>query len=73
MAAKDPDAVFVIEYWEHFFHDAAWLEVMRERYGDDEHAFTREVLRIAEAGFGGWMYPEARQMQVIDDGEIGDV
>ena len=67
MAAKDPDAVFVIEYWEHFFHDAAWLEVMRERYGDDEHAFTREVLRMAEAGFGGWMYPEARQMQVIDE------
>jgi hypothetical protein len=67
MAAKDPDAVFVIEYWMHFFHDNMWLETMRDRYGDDEHAFLREVLRMAEAGFGGWMYPEARAMQVIEE------
>jgi hypothetical protein len=67
MSAKDPDAVFVIDYWMHFFHDAEWLELMRVRYGDDEHAFLREVLRMAEAGFGGWMYPEARAMQVIEE------
>lgn len=67
LAASDPDAVFEIDYWMHFFHDAAWLERTRERYGDDEHAFQREVLRQAEAGFGGWMYPEARAMEVIEE------
>ena len=67
MSAKDLDSVFIIDYWMHFFHDAEWLEVMRTRYGDDEHAFNREVLREAESGFGGWMYPEARAMQVIEE------
>lgn len=67
LARRDPDAVFVIEYWDHYFHDAAWLAMIREKYGDDYNAFLREVMRQAEAGFGGWMYPEARELSVIPE------
>lgn len=59
LEAKNPECVFNIEYWEHLFHNNEWLEGIRERIDDDE-AFAREVLRDPYAGFGGWMYPEAR-------------
>ena len=66
MGATNPDAVLEIDYWQHYFHDDDWVRRTRDRYGDDEHAFMREVMRQAEAGFGGWMYPEARAKQVIE-------
>lgn len=64
---QDPDNVFDIDYWMHPFHDSEWLARTKSRYGDDENAFLREVMRQAEAGFGGWMYPEAREMEIIPE------
>ena len=66
LRAKEPDAVIELDYWLHPFHDLFWLRSMEEAYEDDPEGFAREVLRDPYLGFGGWMYPEARDIGTVD-------
>ncbi len=66
MVAKVPDALIELDYWLHPFHDLRWLRSMEEAYEDDPEAFAREVLRDPNRGFGGWMYPDSREMGTVD-------
>jgi hypothetical protein len=42
---------------------------MIERFDGDMEAFSREVLRDARSGFGGWMYPTFRDMGFVSSSE----
>lgn len=53
-----------LDYWLHPEHDETWLALMRERFGPDLEAFEREILRNPHAGFGAFVYNEARSIQV---------
>lgn len=66
LKGREPDAVIELDYWLHPFHDLNWLRSMEEAYEDDPEAFAREVLRDPYLGFGGWMYPESREMGTVD-------
>lgn len=58
-------ALLELDYWLHPEHDdAVWLPNMRERFGPDLEAFAREIMRNPHAGFGAFVYNEARTIQV---------
>lgn len=59
---REPDAVLKLDWWQHPYHDHEWLDEQRERYGNDEAAFAREVLREPWAGVSTLLYPQARDM-----------
>jgi hypothetical protein len=66
LSANVPDALIELDYWLQPFHDLRWLRSMEEAYEDDPEAFAREVLRDPHQGFGGWMYPDAREMGTVN-------
>lgn len=66
--ALNPESVFDIDWWEHPWQDAEWLVEEEQRYilAQNHEAFFREVLREPRAGFDGWMYQDAQNIQVLD-------
>lgn len=60
-----PESVFVFDFWHIPYHDTAWFRDMLERFREDIAGLYREVLRDAYRGFEGWMYSEARNMEVL--------
>lgn len=64
LAAIDADCVLELDYWLQPYHDETWLVEQKERYGNDEEGFAREVMRNAYAGYGGWYYPNAADLDI---------
>lgn len=64
---REPDAVLELDWFMHPFHDRQWLEEQRERYGNDEGAFAREVLREAWAGLSTLLYPAALDIRPLGE------
>jgi hypothetical protein len=62
--ADQPGGVFELDYWMHPFHDERYLDEERAAMNDDE-AFAREILRDRWAGFSGWLYEAARDIQPL--------
>lgn len=62
---REPDAVLEQDYWMHPFHDEQWLTEQREKYGNDEGAFAREVLRQPWAGLSTLLYPAALDIRPL--------
>lgn len=52
-------AIIQIHYYEHPFHDDAWLEAERER--DTEEGIQREIFMNYHAGSSEWVYPETHE------------
>lgn len=65
LKAVDPGAVLELDYWQHPFHDEAYLREEREAMQDDE-AFEREIMRNRWAGNPGWLYEQARDIQPLE-------
>jgi hypothetical protein len=62
---REPDAVLGLDWWMHPYHDREWFEQQRERYGNDEAGFAREVMREAWAGLSTLLYPKAWDMRPL--------
>lgn len=54
--------VLALDYYLHPEHDDEWLRNMKARFNGDMEKFEREVLRNPHAGFGGFVYPQARDI-----------
>lgn len=62
--ARHRPSVLLLNYDLHPDHDDQWLEDIHERFNGDEEKFQREVLRNPHAGFGGFVYPQTREVHV---------
>jgi hypothetical protein len=58
-------ALLELDYWKHPDHnDTVWLPEMRARFGPDEEAFEREIMRNPHAGFGAFVFSEVQHVSV---------
>jgi len=58
-------ALLELNYWLHPDHDdRTWLPAMRARFGPDEEAFEREIMRNPHAGFGAFVFSEMQHVSV---------
>lgn len=66
MQEKNPEAVCVVEWWEHPAQDERWYQKERAKFesSGDLDAFEREVNRNPRAGFGHYIYPEAMDVRL---------
>lgn len=55
-------SVIQIHYYEHPFHDDAWLATERER--DTEEGIQREIFMNYHAGSSEWVYPETHEKRL---------
>lgn len=62
---RAPETVFEMDWWLHPERNQEWLENERNSpaYASNPEKFAREVLRQPYAGFGGWAYPQSREME----------
>lgn len=68
MTEVDPDCVLTLGWWLHPYHDLAWYQAKREEFSNDPEGFAREYELNAYAGYGGWYYPNAQEMDVWPEG-----
>jgi hypothetical protein len=64
LAEVDPDCVLELGWWLHPYHDLVWYEQKREEFKNDPEGFAREYELNAYAGYGGWYYPNAQEIDI---------